>query len=116
MGVIVLLLLHSIFYTAFCFKDGLLPNGDFELGPHHTDMKGTQVMNKTAIPSWEVSGFVEYIPSGHKQGDMILVVPKGAFAVRLGNEASIKQKINVKKALTIPSRSVRLERAHRTSG
>ena len=60
-------------------------------------MKGTQVMNKTAIPSWELSGFVEYIPSGHKQGDMILVVPKGAFAVRLGNEASIKQKINVKK-------------------
>ncbi|CAF2068383.1 hypothetical protein HID58_040518 [Brassica napus] len=97
MGVIVFLLLHSIFYTAFCFKDGLLPNGDFELGPHHTDMKGTQVMNKTAIPSWELSGFVEYIPSGHKQGDMILVVPKGAFAVRLGNEASIKQKISVKK-------------------
>lgn len=60
-------------------------------------MKGTQVMNKTAIPNWELSGFVEYIPSGHKQGDMILVVPKGAFAVRLGNEASIKQKINVKK-------------------
>lgn len=62
-------------------------------------MKGTQVMNKTAIPNWELSGFVEYIPSGHKQGDMILVVPKGAFAVRLGNEASIKQKINVKEGL-----------------
>jgi len=60
-------------------------------------MKGTQVINITAIPNWELSGFVEYIPSGHKQGDMILVVPKGAFAVRLGNEASIKQKISVKK-------------------
>lgn len=38
---------------------------------------------------------MEYIKSGHKQGDMLLVVPEGAFAVRLGNEASIKQKIKV---------------------
>lgn len=38
---------------------------------------------------------MEYIKSGQKQGDMLLVVPEGAFAVRLGDEASIKQKVNV---------------------
>lgn len=48
-----------------------------------------------AIPDWEILGYVEYIKSGQKQGDMLLVVPEGAFAVRLGNEASIKQKIKV---------------------
>ncbi|KAF2538671.1 hypothetical protein F2Q68_00018857 [Brassica cretica] len=58
-------------------------------------MKGTEVLNKMAIPNWEVTGFVEYISSGHKQGDMLLVVPAGKFAVRLGNEASIKQRLKV---------------------
>ena len=52
---------------------------------------------KNAIPNWEISGFVEYIKSGHTQGDMLLPVPEGAFAVRLGNEASIKQKVRVSK-------------------
>jgi len=76
---------------------GLLPNGNFEMGPKRSDMKGTVVTNPHAIPKWEISGFVEYIKSGQKQGDMLLVVPEGAFAVRLGNEASIKQKVNVVK-------------------
>lgn len=62
-------------------------------------MKGTVVTSRYAIPKWEISGFVEYIKSGQKQGDMLLVVPEGAFAVRLGNEASIKQKIQVIKGL-----------------
>ncbi|MBN8157053.1 DUF642 domain-containing protein, partial [Vibrio vulnificus] len=48
-------------------------------------------------PNWEISGYVEYIKSGQKQGDMVLVVPTGAFAVRLGKDASIKQKITVTK-------------------
>ncbi|KAL0354760.1 UNVERIFIED_CONTAM: hypothetical protein Sradi_3922900 [Sesamum radiatum] len=39
-------------------------------------MKGTKVTDPHAIPSWEISGFVEYITSGHKQGDMLLVVPE----------------------------------------
>ncbi|RLN08103.1 uncharacterized protein C2845_PM11G20640 [Panicum miliaceum] len=30
---------------------------------------------------------------GKKQGDMLLVVPEGAYAVRLGNEASIRQRL-----------------------
>ncbi|CAN0838219.1 Protein DUF642 L-GALACTONO-1,4-LACTONE-RESPONSIVE GENE 2 [Linum grandiflorum] len=62
-------------------------------------MKGTQVTGKYAIPQWEISGFVEYIRSGQKQGDMLLVVPEGAFAVRLGNEASIKQRVKVMKGM-----------------
>lgn len=78
---------------------GLLPNGDFELGPKQSDMNGTQVIGKFAVPMWEISGFVEYIKSGQKQGDMLLVVPKGAFAVRLGNEASIKQTVKLIKGM-----------------
>ena len=58
-------------------------------------MNGTVVKGANAIPRWETSGFVEYIESGHKQGDMLLVVPQGAHAVRLGNEASIRQRLAV---------------------
>lgn len=55
-------------------------------------------------PQWHsqldtISGFVEYIKSGQKQGDMLLVVPEGTHAVRLGNEASIKQRIQVVKGM-----------------
>ncbi|XP_021758142.1 uncharacterized protein LOC110723137 [Chenopodium quinoa] len=81
------------------FTDGLLPNGDFEKGPRRSDMKGTVVVNRHSIPNWEISGFVEYIKSGQKQGDMLLVVPEGAYAVRLGNEASIKQRVSVTKGM-----------------
>ncbi|KAG6788894.1 hypothetical protein POTOM_004972 [Populus tomentosa] len=81
--------------VALSVTDGLLPNGDFEYGPKPSEMKGTVVTAKNAIPNWEISGFIEYIKSGHKQGDMVLVVPVGAYAVRLGNEASIKQKVKV---------------------
>lgn len=72
-----------------------MPNGNFEKGPKPTELKGTELIGKFALPQWEISGFVEYIESGHKQGDMLLPVPEGAFAVRLGNEASIKQRLNV---------------------
>lgn len=57
------------------------------------------MIGRYAIPKWELSGFVEYIKSGQKQGDMLLVVPEGAYAVRLGNEASIKQSIKVTKGM-----------------
>jgi hypothetical protein len=52
-------------------------------------------MGRNAIPHWEISGYVEYIGSGQKQGDMLLPVPEGAYAVRLGNEASIQQRLPV---------------------
>jgi hypothetical protein len=74
-----------------------LPNGNFEKGPKPTELKGTELIGKFALPQWEISGFVEFIESGHKQGDMLLPVPEGAYAVRLGNEASIKQRLNVSK-------------------
>ncbi|KAG7973178.1 hypothetical protein I3843_07G215600 [Carya illinoinensis] len=92
-------LLCATFHIALSLTDGLLPNGNFEYGPKPADMKGTVVRGRHAIPEWEVSGFVEYIKSGQKQGDMMLVVPEGAFAVRLGNEASIKQSMKVIKGM-----------------
>lgn len=75
--------------------DGLLPNGNFKDGPGKSQLNGTIVMGSHSIPFWEVSGFVEYIGSGQKQGEMILPVPEGACAVRLGNDASIRQKLSV---------------------
>ncbi|CAI9772334.1 unnamed protein product [Fraxinus pennsylvanica] len=96
-SVVVLLVLFFVAtsHLALAFTDGLLLNGNFELAPKSSDMKGTVVLKPTAIPEWEISGFVEYIKAGQKQGDMLLVVPEGYAAVRLGNEASIKQRLNV---------------------
>ncbi|XP_054789185.1 protein DUF642 L-GALACTONO-1,4-LACTONE-RESPONSIVE GENE 2-like isoform X2 [Prosopis cineraria] len=95
-----LLLLYSSFHVSSSFSDGLLANGNFEQGPKPSDMNGTVVIGGSrAIPEWEISGFVEYIESGHRQGDMLLVVPEGAYAVRLGNEASIGQSIKVVKGM-----------------
>ncbi|GAA0159995.1 hypothetical protein LIER_16651 [Lithospermum erythrorhizon] len=90
-------LLLASFQVSFSLIDGLLPNGNFEVGPKASEMKGTKVVNPHAIPNWELSGFVEYIKAGQKQGDMLLIVPQGAFAIRLGDEASIKTNIKVKK-------------------
>jgi hypothetical protein len=70
---------------------GLLPNGNFEQGPDKSQLNGTRVVAPNAIPSWQISGFVEYIESGQKQDDMILPVSEGARAVRLGSNASIRQ-------------------------
>ncbi|KAK4762446.1 hypothetical protein SAY86_008214 [Trapa natans] len=94
---LLLLLLSVLCSTASSVIDGLLPNGNFEYGPKPSQLKGSVVTSKTAIPEWEISGYVEYIKSGQKQGDMLLVVPEGAFAVRLGNDALIKQKVKVTK-------------------
>ncbi|GMH10827.1 hypothetical protein Nepgr_012668 [Nepenthes gracilis] len=93
------ILLFASCHLALAFTDGLLPNGNFELGPKASDLKGTVVKNPKAIPNWELRGLVEYIKSGQKQGDMLLVVPEGAYAVRLGNEASIKQRVKVTKGM-----------------
>ncbi|RDX90611.1 hypothetical protein CR513_27503, partial [Mucuna pruriens] len=93
-------LLCATFHVSFSITDGLVANGNFELGPKAADLKGSVVVGGShAIPEWEISGFVEYIKSGQKQGDMLLVVPEGAYAVRLGNEASIKQNIKVIKGM-----------------
>ncbi|XVF26658.1 hypothetical protein REPUB_Repub14bG0036500 [Reevesia pubescens] len=96
---VLVLLLCATSQIASSLKDGLLPNGNFEYGPKPSEMKGTKVVSPKAIPNWEISGYVEYIKSGQKQGDMLLIVPEGAFAVRLGNDALIKQKIKVIKGM-----------------
>ncbi|KAL5056880.1 hypothetical protein RYX36_028484 [Vicia faba] len=94
------ILFLSICQAALSYTDGLLPNGDFEVGPKASQIKGTVVTTHDGIPNWTISGFVEYIKSGQKQGDMLLVVPEGAYAVRLGNEAYIKQKVKLNKGST----------------
>ncbi|GFZ11827.1 transmembrane protein, putative [Actinidia rufa] len=91
--------LCATFHVALSITDGLLPNGNFEQGPKPSQMKGTKVTDPTAIPNWQLSGVIEYIKSGQKQGDMLLIVPEGQFAVRLGNEASIRQKLKVTKGM-----------------
>ncbi|GLT67739.1 hypothetical protein SLA2020_400250 [Shorea laevis] len=96
---VLLLLLCATSHLASSVEDGLLPNGDFEKGPKPSELKGTKVMSRNAILNWEISGFVEYIKSGQKQGDMVLVVPEGNFAVRLGNDALVKQKVKVVKGM-----------------
>ena len=75
---------------------GLLPNGNFEIGPKPSQLKGSVVKERNAVAHWDMTGFVEYIKAGQKQDDMVLVVPEGSSAVRLGNEASISQKISVR--------------------
>ncbi|XP_057799424.1 protein DUF642 L-GALACTONO-1,4-LACTONE-RESPONSIVE GENE 2 [Salvia miltiorrhiza] len=95
----VLLLLASACHHAFAFRDGLLDNGNFEMAPAASNLNGSVVLKPHAIPKWQISGFVEYIKAGQTQGDMLLVVPEGYAAVRLGNEASIKQVINVTKGM-----------------
>ena len=56
-------------------------------------MNGTRVIGRNSIPCWETSGLVECIEPGQQQNDMVLVVPEGARAVRLGNDASIRQQL-----------------------
>ncbi|XP_016171951.1 uncharacterized protein LOC107614242 [Arachis ipaensis] len=96
---LLLVLFLSTCHSAFSITDGLLPNGNFELGPKRGQLKGSVVTAQNAIPNWSVTGYVEYIQSGQKQGDMLLVVPEGAYAIRLGNEASIKQNVKLVKGL-----------------
>ncbi|XP_043725361.1 uncharacterized protein LOC122671937 [Telopea speciosissima] len=93
------LLLCATCHVSLAFTDGLLPNGKFEQGPKSSQMKGSVVTDIHGIPNWELSGYVEYVKSGQKQGDMVLVVPDEGHAVRLGNDASIKQKVNVTKGM-----------------
>lgn len=73
---------------------GLLPNGDFEASPDPTSLNGT-VIAGDFLPSWRIQGMVEYIRSGQAQGPMVLVVPQGKHAIRLGNNAQISQEIEL---------------------
>ena len=61
---VLFLLLCATCHTTVSFTNGPLPKGNFEYGSK----------------PWEVSGCVECIKSGQKQGDMLLIVPEGAYA------------------------------------
>ncbi|KAL0363566.1 UNVERIFIED_CONTAM: hypothetical protein Scaly_1311800 [Sesamum calycinum] len=92
-----LLLLAASSSTALV-EDGSLVNGDFETPPSGGFSSGTGISDGTAtIPSWKTNGTVELVESGQKQGGMILIVPQGAHAVRLGNDAEISQEVKVEK-------------------
>ncbi|GJN02477.1 hypothetical protein PR202_ga19831 [Eleusine coracana subsp. coracana] len=81
--------------AALAVSDGPLQNGNFECPPDPNQMNGSAVTGQYAIPNWKICGYVEYIQSGQQQGDIVLTVPEGAHAVRLGNEASIEQQMGV---------------------
>ncbi|GKV36973.1 hypothetical protein SLEP1_g45054 [Rubroshorea leprosula] len=81
----------------------LLPNGDFETPPSsgfQSEANQAITDGRTEIPSWKAHGTVELVESGQKQGGMILIVPEGTHAVRLGNDAEISQEITVEKGST----------------
>uniref|UniRef100_M4F3D1 DUF642 domain-containing protein n=1 Tax=Brassica campestris TaxID=3711 RepID=M4F3D1_BRACM len=42
-------------------RDGLLPNGNFEIGPKPSQLKGSVVKERNAVAHWDMTGFVEYI-------------------------------------------------------
>ncbi|GJY46887.1 carbohydrate binding domain-containing protein precursor [Tanacetum coccineum] len=50
-----------------------------------------------AVPSWKLNGTVKELTSGQKQGGMILIVPEGRHALRLGNDAQISQGVELEK-------------------
>ena len=72
-------------------------NGDFETSPSSGFSDDGIVDGPGEIPSWKSNGTVELINSGQKQGGMILIVPQGRHAVRLGNDAEISQELTVEK-------------------
>ncbi|VAH49123.1 unnamed protein product [Triticum turgidum subsp. durum] len=84
-----LLVVLSALAVSAVIEDGLLPNGDFRNGPDKSQMKGPVVTGKYAIPNWELSGFVEYIDSGHTQDDMILPVPEEKLNVSVDPEFGV---------------------------
>ncbi|VAH33739.1 unnamed protein product [Triticum turgidum subsp. durum] len=81
-----LLVAVSALAVSAIIEDGLLPNGDFRNGPDKSQMKGPVLTGKHAIPNWELSGFVEYIESGHTQADMMLPVPEEKLNVSVDPE------------------------------
>ncbi|KAG2573036.1 hypothetical protein PVAP13_7KG222300 [Panicum virgatum] len=66
---LLLVLVGAAAEAASGIADGLLPNGNFEQGPDASQLNGTRVTGQHAIPSWEISGLVEYIQSGQNQQD-----------------------------------------------
>ncbi|KAK9936760.1 hypothetical protein M0R45_013586 [Rubus argutus] len=68
-------------------EDGTATKWRFEVTPSGGFSSDAIVDGPTGIPSWKSNGNVELVESGQKQGGMILIVPQGRHAVRLGNDA-----------------------------
>ncbi|ERN07023.1 hypothetical protein AMTRI_Chr03g141980 [Amborella trichopoda] len=100
--------LTCFFVSVFCFfsshvaaDDGLISNGDFETPPPNGFPSGGLGEPETSeIPGWQSNGTIELVSSGQKQGGMILIVPQGSHAARLGNDAEINQDIKLEKGST----------------
>ncbi|XP_041028586.1 uncharacterized protein LOC121268393 [Juglans microcarpa x Juglans regia] len=75
--------------------DELLPNGNFEESPAKSNLQKTVIKGKYSLPRWEINGLVEYVSGGPQPGGFFFAVPRGVHAVKLGNEASISQGVNV---------------------
>ncbi|XP_054803245.1 protein DUF642 L-GALACTONO-1,4-LACTONE-RESPONSIVE GENE 2 [Prosopis cineraria] len=78
-------------------EDGLVPNGDFEMAPSNGFPSEAIAEGPAEIPIWKSTGTVELVQAGQKQGGMILIVPQGRHAARLGNDAEIRQDLTVEK-------------------
>lgn len=78
-------------------QDGLLENGDFEASPSGGFSDDALGDTASSVPGWKLNGTVELISAGQKQGAMILIIPGGTHAVRLGNDAEISQDLKVEK-------------------
>lgn len=96
---LVLLLAMSQWVSA-AVEDGLLENGDFEVTPAGGFSNAGIGDGVTSLPSWTINGTIELVRSGQKQGGMILIVPQGDHAVRLGNEAEIRHALQLEKGST----------------
>lgn len=79
---------------------GLLTNGNFETPPPNGFPDGGLEVADVLIPGWRTNGTVELVQSGQRQGSMILIVPEGSHAARLGNDAEIGQSLNLEKGST----------------
>jgi len=78
-----------------------LVNGDFETPPAGGFASTSEGLGlgdgSITIPGWQTNGTVELVSAGQKQGAMILIIPGGIHAVRLGNDAQISQDLKVEK-------------------
>ncbi|KAJ0797309.1 putative Galactose-binding-like domain superfamily [Helianthus annuus] len=92
-----LIIIISQLLAIFAAEDGLLTNGDFETAPTGGFGDDGATDSPDAVPSWKLNGTVELVASGQKQGGMILIVPEGRHAVRLGNDAQISQEVKLEK-------------------
>ncbi|WCJ27392.1 hypothetical protein M5689_009139 [Euphorbia peplus] len=91
------LIFFALSATAILGEDGPVANGNFETRPANGFPSEAITDGPSEIPEWKSKGTVELVSSGQKQGGMILIVPEGTHAVRLGNDAEISQELTVEK-------------------